>query len=104
MFELFVDYSIKFSLLVIVAPLMIWNMNRLRVKHRQGVVYSALKSYFKRYNVLVFIALVDVFSVAFFNLECMYFENLVHSKAVRATYQVIILFEIYLLIALIKIK
>ena len=104
MFDLFVDYSTKYLLLVVVVPLMIWNWHRLRVKHRDGIVYTVLKSYFKRYNVLVCIALVDVFSVATFNLECMYYEDLVLSKAVRVTYQIVILFEIYLLIALIKIK
>jgi len=103
-FDLFVDYSIKYVLLVVVAPIMIWNCYRLNAKHRDGIVYSVLKSYFKRYNVLVCIALVDIFSVAMFNLECMYFENLILSKAVRVTYQIIILFEIYLLIALINIK
>lgn len=96
---------IRYSLIFVGAFVLIWTRYKLYSSNSGGVIYQTLKAYFKRCDWLIAIVLVDLSMAALFDICCKLGGMTVeHSNAWRDLYFFILLLQIYILVALIKIR
>lgn len=91
---------LRYCVLIIAGPIIHWTHYKLLKNNRGGVIYKTLKAYFKRCHWLVGICTVDLAFPIIYNISGSQDESMIY----RGLYSLMVVLEIYIMVALIKIR